>query len=254
MFNYRFRVRYFNEYSCSKVTFPKLCSKGLLNDFDTYIITKIIFDSIFLRNKKTMLKKKEWLFQSKLLLKSRIDIFIRLLVPGAAFLVLKKKLNTFFFFFSTIILWPKEYFDILSLILYSNIFFINTKLFDVTASNNIKKKKINFFLYYIFKVPVFSVWLVVFIELKKITGSSCKGIISIETIFKSAAWAEREVSELFGIFFFFKSSNRKLITDYFFKLYPMLKWVPSIGFSEVFLSSEGFFFNRSVKVFNSSLS
>jgi len=254
VFNYKFRVKYFDEYSFSKGYPSTLYSKGLLEDLDTLVITRVIFDSLFVKNKATSIRKKVDLFKSKFLLKSRIDIFIRLLIPGAFFLVLKKKLNTFFFFFSVVILWPKEYFDILSLILYSNIFFINTKLFDITASNNIKKKKINFFLYYIFKVPVFSVWLVIFIELKKTTGVSCKNVISIETIFKSAAWAEREVSELFGIFFFFKNSNRKLITDYFFKMYPMLKWVPSIGFSEVFLSSEGFFFNRSVKVFNSALS
>ena len=32
-------------------------------------------------------------------LKSRVDIFLRLLIPGGTFYILKKKLNTFFFFF-----------------------------------------------------------------------------------------------------------------------------------------------------------
>ena len=187
-------------------------------------------------------------------LKSRVDIFLRLLIPGCTFYILKKKVNTFFFFFSTVVIWPKEYLDILGLLLYSNTIFINTKLFDISgSSNSSKKENFGFFLYYIFKVPSFSTWIVAFVE-KNLCAKGGRDVLSIESIFKSAAWAEREVSELFGVFFFLKVSNRKLITDYFFKIYPMLKWVPSIGFSEVYLSSEGFFFNRSVKVFNASLS
>ena len=62
------------------------------------------------------------------------------------------------------------------------------------------------------------------------------------------------VLAFFGICFLAKITNRKLVTDYFFKVYPLLKWVPSIGFTEVYCSAEGFFANRSVKVFNSCLS
>ena len=58
---------------------------------------------------------------------------------------------------------------------------------------------------------------------KNLCAKGGRDVLSIESIFKSAAWAEREVSELFGVFFFLKVSNRKLITDYFFKIYPMLK-------------------------------
>ena len=50
-----------------------------------------------------------------------------------------------------------------------------------------------------------------------------------------------------------KVSDRKLITDYFFKSFPMLKWVPSVGFTEVSLSAEGYFVNRSVKLYNAAL-
>ena len=89
-------------------------------------------------------------------LKSRIDVFLRLLIPGCVFYILKKRVNTFFFFFSSVVLWPKEYLDILGLILYSNTVFINTSLFDLSGSINLKKKVYGFFLYYVFKVPTFS--------------------------------------------------------------------------------------------------
>jgi len=159
---------------------------------------------------------------SGFLLKSRIDVFLRLLIPGCVFYILKKKISTFFFFFSSVILWPKEYLDILGLLLYSNTVFANTSLFDLSGAMNLKKKKTGFFMYYVFKVPTFSTWVVAFIE-TELTSTGRRNLVSLEALFKSSAWAEREASELFGIFFFLKVSNRKLITDYFFKIYPMLK-------------------------------
>ena len=128
--------------------------------------------------------------------------------------------------------------------------FANSKLFDISAYVGVASAVT---LYYIFLVPTFSSWLIVFLGAASRARGARSGVVSIEVLFKSAAWAEREASELFGVWFFFKKNNRKLITDYFFKMYPMLKWVPSIGFSEVYVSAEGFFANRPVKVFNSAL-
>jgi hypothetical protein len=182
----------------------------------------------------------------------RLDVFLRLLVPGVYFKVLLRKsaveVNP-----TAYLIWPNEALDILALTVYSNPLFLNSKLFDISAFANSGAAP-GVTLYYIFSIPLFSVWLVVFMTGRSFSAKkSPKNTVSIEMLFKSAAWAERESSELFGIFFFFKKNNRKLITDYFFKIYPLLKWVPSIGFSEVYLSAEGFFANRAVKVFNSAL-
>lgn len=181
-----------------------------------------------------------------------LSVYLRVLVPLAPFLVVKKKSQFLKTFTGTLLIWPGELLDTLALILYSNPIFFNTKLFDFSIFIN----KASYVLYYIFKVPLFSTWLVVFSNYSHLGAPSSKNfnLISTETLFYSMSWLEREASELFGIFFFNKQNNRKLITDYFFKVYPMLKWVPSIGFSEVYVSSEGFFTTRKIKVFNSTLS
>lgn len=184
---------------------------------------------------------------------TRLDVFLRLIISSSIFFVFKKKNVNFFRSIQKLILWPSEYFDLLSLLLYSNPLFMNTKCFDLSAYwNSLNFKGV---LYYIFKISGMSCWLIIFINIKykKNKYSKVNKVISQEVLFKSMAWAEREVSELFGLFFFFKSNNRKLITDYFFKIYPLLNWVPSVGFSELYLSAEGFFFNRSIKIFNSTL-
>lgn len=191
----------------------------------------------------------------------QIDIFIRLLLPNLVFFsVFKQKKSVNSSAFSHLAI-SGEYLDIFSLLLYSNPLFINTMLYDISAFINSLKKNTFKTLYYVFKVPTFNTWLVLFIPYESLSASNFLekntnrlNLISIEKLFKAASWGEREVGELFGINFFFKITNRKLITDYFFKVYPLLKWVPSIGFSEVYCSAEGYFYNRSVKVFNSALS
>lgn len=188
----------------------------------------------------------------------RIDVFLRLLLPSAMFTSITKSYENILLNQFTYMVITPNFIDLFNLVLFSNPLFLNTKLFDIsgfisnTGTNSFKV------LYYIYKVPSFSTWLVFFTPYENLTARKSFGqqtkLISLEKLFKAAAWAEREVSELFGIFFVSKITNRKLVTDYFFKVYPLLKWVPSIGFTEVYCSAEGFFANRSVKVFNSSLS
>ncbi len=188
-------------------------------------------------------------------LKYRLDLFLKLLAPASRFAIFKKKGASSNVFFFSFVLWPAEFLDLLALLFYSNPIFSNTKYFDTSAFLKQGRKRFTLVLYYVFKVPLFSSWLIVFVETGSTTATKdAPRVLSLETLFRGAAWAERELSELFGFFFFFKSNNRKLVTDYFFKVYPLLKWVPSIGFSEIYVSSEGFFFLRPVKVFNSSLS
>lgn len=188
----------------------------------------------------------------------RIDVFFRLLLPSALFTTITKSYETTLLNQFTYIAITPNFLDLFNLLLFSNPLFLNTKLFDISGFISNQGSQTFKVLYYVYKIPSFSSWLVLFapfenISLKKQNNSQTK-LISIEKLFKAASWAEREVSELFGITFISKITNRKLITDYFFKVYPLLKWVPSIGFTEVYCSAEGFFANRSVKVFNSSLS
>jgi len=246
LFNYKFSKKNINLVNVS-------LKKKKFNDFN-----KTVFKNLVLYKKFSIFKKKMKMVskkQNKNLLKIRLDIFLKLLVPVSTFILLRKINKGVSLTENLTVLWPAEYLDILGLILYSNPIFLNTSFFDLSAYSGLKSKKSEIVIFYLFKIPVVSGWLIVFVSQQQGVSNKKKiNILSLETLFKSLSWAEREVSELFGIFFLFKKNNRKLISDYFLKIYPMLKWVPSVGFSEVYLSSEGFFFNRPIRVFNGSLS
>lgn len=61
-------------------------------------------------------------------------------------------------------------------------------------------------------------------------------IPSISTFFQNAQWPEREASEMTGAFFYNKIDNRKLLLDYSFIGFPLLKIYPSTGFIELIYS------------------
>lgn len=186
----------------------------------------------------------------------RVDVFFRLLLPATLFITVFKSYRSVFLNSYTYLIVAPNTLDMFNLLLFSNPIFINTQLFDISAFINNLNSRCFKVLYYIYKLPTFSTWLVLFLPYENLTNSigAPSKVISVEKLFKAASWAEREVGELFGIFFTSKITNRKLITDYFFKVYPLLKWVPSVGFTEVYCSAEGFFANRTVKLFNSALS
>lgn len=57
--------------------------------------------------------------------------------------------------------------------------------------------------------------------------------ISLTNIFKSAGWLEREVWDLFGIFFFQNIDLRRILTDYGFEGFPLRKDFPLTGYLEI---------------------
>lgn len=63
-------------------------------------------------------------------------------------------------------------------------------------------------------------------------------ISSISKIYKSANWLEREVFDLFGIFFSNHFDLRRILTDYGFKGFPLRKDFPLTGYLELRYSEE----------------
>lgn len=59
---------------------------------------------------------------------------------------------------------------------------------------------------------------------------------SISPYYHAAVWAEREVFDLFGIFFYNNKDLRKILTDYGFKGNPLKKDYPLVGYYDIFYS------------------
>lgn len=64
-------------------------------------------------------------------------------------------------------------------------------------------------------------------------------IYSANRIFSSAEWSEREIWDLFGIYFVGHLDLRRLLTDYGFRGHPLLKDFPLSGYKEAVYSEKG---------------
>ena len=67
----------------------------------------------------------------------------------------------------------------------------------------------------------------------KVKLDSLNRLSSVSSVFKSASWLEREVWDLFGIFFSEHSDLRRILTDYGFQGFPLRKDFPLTGFVEL---------------------
>jgi len=135
------------------------------------------------------------------------------------FLVKKKNiyiyLNTYFYFF-------------LFSILNSNLIIKINSIIDIVATHYPDNSKNEFELLYVnlnFKLNL-RFFLKILINKENL-------IISINKLFKSVLWLEREIWDLFGIKFIFHNDLRRILTDYGFLGHPLLKQFPLIGFIEL---------------------
>lgn len=96
---------------------------------------------------------------------------------------------------------------------------------NINIKNN-SERLLTYFIYYSYfnKIRITFMYL---------TGFKSK-ISSIEKKFKNANWLEREVSEMYGLNFFFKKDTRTLLLDYSKNDHPLLKEFPSEGYSELY--------------------
>ena len=63
--------------------------------------------------------------------------------------------------------------------------------------------------------------------------TTCMASISIVSVFQNANWWEREIWDLFGIYFSNHPDMRRILTDYGFEGNPLKKDFPLFGFVEL---------------------
>ncbi len=67
----------------------------------------------------------------------------------------------------------------------------------------------------------------------KLSVDELTPVESVTSIYNSAAWYEREVYDLFGIYFTNHPDLRRILTDYGFQGHPLRKDFPLTGYTEV---------------------
>lgn len=115
-----------------------------------------------------------------------------------------------------------------------NFFYKFNCLSDITAVDCIWKFK-RFELYYNFLNLYMSYR--IFICCNLLINSKnpyTEGIISISRLYNSANWLEREIWDLFGIFFKNHFDLRRILTDYGFVGFPLRKDFPLSGYVEIY--------------------
>jgi len=93
----------------------------------------------------------------------------------------------------------------------------------------LKKNRLTlFYLYYFLQTNTKLILLTNYNNLK------LRKIASIDKLFKSASWLEREVNEMFKINYSHKTDIRRLLLDYTKQEHPLLKDFPTEGFNDVY--------------------
>lgn len=114
--------------------------------------------------------------------------------------------------------------------------FLFLSLVDITAvdllSSNLlysKKKKDRFALVYILLSHYFNTKIII----NYFLDDENAGVQSSSKIYQASSWLEREVWDMFGIFFINHPDLRRILTDYGFDGFPLRKDFPITGYIEV---------------------
>jgi NADH/F420H2 dehydrogenase subunit C len=111
--------------------------------------------------------------------------------------------------------------------------FQQVQLIDITAVDLLVSSE-RFVLVYQMLSLRFNCRVTIKVFLEKNSNSLFSEIIpSMTDIYKSAGWLEREVWDMFGIFFSGHSDLRRILTDYGFQGFPLRKDFPLTGFCEL---------------------
>jgi NADH:ubiquinone oxidoreductase subunit C len=114
----------------------------------------------------------------------------------------------------------------------NHFFFYFKQLSDLTAIdylNNISRFSLFYNILNINKNKRIFIKYDIFLENKEFINN----ISSLNDIYSSSIWLEREVWDMYGIIFFGNNDLRRILTDYGFKGHPLRKDFPLVGFLEL---------------------
>jgi NADH dehydrogenase (ubiquinone) Fe-S protein 3 len=103
-----------------------------------------------------------------------------------------------------------------------------TQLIDIAVSD-VPGKKNRFSISYLLLSHFYNTRLILVTKINEINP-----IPSTIFLFESANWLEREIWDMFGIFFSGHTDLRRILTDYGFNGHPLRKDFPLTGFKELF--------------------
>ena len=101
-----------------------------------------------------------------------------------------------------------------------------TMLMDITAIDYPEREK-RFEVVYVLLSIKYNSRLIIKLSVDEVTP-----VPTIEGVFPSASWYERETWDMFGIFFQENKDLRRILTDYGFEGYPLRKDFPLSGYVE----------------------
>ncbi len=113
------------------------------------------------------------------------------------------------------------------LILKYNSNFYNSQLISITR-RDFPNNENRFTVTYFFNCPYINKRLIL-----KVKTNELEPIESISKIFPNATWYEREVWDLFGVFFLNNSNLSRILNDYRFEGHPFRKDFPLTGFNQL---------------------
>ena len=102
------------------------------------------------------------------------------------------------------------------------------QLVDIACSD-VPGKKYRFSVSYLLHSILYNARIVVTVKTNEVIP-----LPSVTQLFESAGWLEREVYDLYGVFFYDHTDLRRILTDYGFSGYPLRKDFPLTGFIEIY--------------------
>lgn len=106
------------------------------------------------------------------------------------------------------------------------------QLLDIAVEDTPKKRN-RFRVNYILSSILYNAKIIV-----SLTANELTYLPSVTFIYSSACWLEREVWDLFGVYFRGNPDMRRILTDYGFSGHPLRKDFPLTGFFEIYYSLE----------------